>query len=231
MRKIDIYIDGPTEIEMTKLTNENVRGYTFNPTLFKRLGVTNYIEHCQKVLALSRNLPLSLEVIGDNYDQMVSQANQLSALGQNVYVKIPISYTSGISTIDTIKTLVKSRVNLNITAVFTVDQIRLILPEIKDTKTIISVFAGRLYDIGLDAAIITREISKLVKNNSSCRLLWASPRMHYDSITAENVGCDIITMTSAMYKKMSMLGKSPEDYSLDTVRMFYNDAVESGFKV
>ena len=231
MSNIQIYIDGPTEYEMKELVGKNISGYTFNPTLFKNLGVKDYLGHSKKVLKISNNLPVSLEVIGDNYEDIVSQAKELASLGSNVFVKIPITYTSGVSTLDTIKTLADQNINLNITAIFTLDQIREILPDLRDTKTIISVFAGRIYDIGLDASKILSEISSFIHENSNCDLLWASPRMHYDLITAEKAGCDIITMTNAMYKKLSLINKTPEEYSLETVKMFYEDAVSSGFKI
>ncbi len=231
MSQIDIYIDGPSMNEMDKLADEKISGYTFNPTLFKTLGVADYIEYSKTVLRCAQNLPVSLEVIGDTYEKMIHQGRKLSSLSPNVIVKIPISYTSGNSTIDTIKTLVSDQINLNITAVFTLNQIREILPSIRETHTIISVFAGRLYDVGIDAAERIKEMSEFVRNNSNCRILWASPRMHYDYLTAQRVGCHIITMTSSMYKKMELLGKSPEQYSKETVIMFYNDAKASGFKI
>ena len=231
MSNIQIYIDGPTEDEMKELVGKNISGYTFNPTLFKNLGVKDYLGHSKKVLEISNNLPVSLEVIGDNYEDIVSQAKELASLGSNVFVKVPITYTSGVSTLDTIKTLVDQNINLNITAIFTLDQIKEILPTLRDTKSIISVFAGRIYDIGSDASEKLSEISSFIHENSTCDLLWASPRMHYDLITAEKTGCDIITMTNAMYKKLSLLNKTPEEYSLETVKMFYEDAVSSGFKI
>ena len=231
MGQIEIYIDGPSEAEMVELADKNISGYTFNPTLFKNLGVVDYIAYSKVVLSLAKNLPVSLEVIGDSYDKMIVQGRKLSSLGSNVIVKIPISYTSGASTLEAIKTLSDEQINLNITAVFTLNQIKRILPYISETNTIISVFAGRLYDIGIDASESIKEMSNFVRNNSNCRLLWASPRMHYDCLTAERIGCHIITMTSNMYKKMSLLAKSPEDYSKETVRMFYRDAVNSGFEI
>ena len=231
MSQIDIYIDGPSETEMAELVEKNIGGYTFNPTLFKNLGIVDYIAHSKVVIGLARNLPVSLEVIGDSYEKMVVQGRKLSSLGPNVVVKIPISYTSGIPTIDAIKTLTEEQINLNITAVFTLRQIKKILPYISETNTIISVFAGRLYDVGIDASESIKEMSHFVRNNSNCRLLWASPRMHYDCITAEKIGCHIITMTSNMYKKMGLLGKEPEDYSQETVEMFYRDAIKSGFEI
>jgi transaldolase len=231
MKNIKIYIDGPTQDEMIELSGKDIAGFTFNPTLFKSLGVTDYLSHSKVVQSFSNGLPISLEVIGDNYQDMISQARVLSSLGDNVYVKIPITYTSGKSTIDTIIKLSEEGVNLNITAIFTLEQVEKIMSCLSDTSSIISVFAGRIYDVGLDAKSVMRDIASYIHDNSQCRLLWASPRMHFDLISAEEVGCDIITMTSSMYKKTSLLGKAPEQYSLETVKMFYDDAVASGFKI
>ena len=231
MIDLQIYLDGPTQNEMKELSNTGIAGYTFNPTLFKNLGVKDYLSHSKVMQKIANGLPISLEVIGDNYEEMVAQGGRLAALGSNVFVKIPITYTSGESTLDTIITLTENGINLNITAVFTIEQIKKILPIIQDTNTIISVFAGRLFDIGLDAKKLMAEMSEYIHDNSQCRLLWASPRMHYDAISAKDIDCDIITMTSSMYKKMSLIGKTPEEYSVETVKMFFNDAQASGFKL
>ena len=231
MSDLQIYIDGPTEDEMKELSSADISGFTFNPTLFKNLGVKDYLGHSKEIQKIANGLPISLEVIGDNYEEVVSQGRRLAALGSNVFVKIPITYTSGESTLDTITTLSEDSINLNITAVFTIEQIKKILPTIKDTNAIISVFAGRLFDIGLDAKKLMKEMSEYIHDNSQCSLLWASPRMHYDAISAQDVDCDIITMTNSMYKKMSLIGKTPEEYSVETVKMFYNDALASGFKL
>ena len=216
---------------MIELSDKDIAGFTFNPTLFKSLGVKDYLDYSKEVQRNSNGLPISLEVIGDNYEDMVSQGKILSSLGDNVYVKIPITYTSGNSTLDVISTLSKEGVNLNITAIFTMKQIEKILPSIQTTNSIISVFAGRIYDVGIDAKIIMREMASYIHENSKCSLLWASPRMHFDAISAQDTGCDIITMTSSMYKKMSLIGKSPEQFSLETVKMFYDDAIASGYKL
>ena len=228
---IKIYIDGPTQDEMIELSGQDIAGFTFNPTLFKSLGVTDYLSHSKEVQRISNGLPISLEVIGDNCEDMISQGRILSSLGDNVYVKIPITYTSGKSTLDTIITLSEEGINLNITAILSIQQIEKILPSIKNTYSIISVLAGRIYDIGFDAKIIMKDIASYVHENSQCSVLWASPRMHFDALSAQEADCDIITMTNSMYKKMSLLGKSPEQYSLETVKMFYDDAVASGFKL
>mgnify|MGYP000103030568 CR=1 FL=1 len=230
MSKINIYIDGPSENEMNDLFDMDISGFTFNPTLFKSLGVKDYLGYSQKIQKLSNGLPISLEVVGDTYEEMVFQGKKLASLGSNVFVKIPITYTSGESTIEVIKTLSMEGINLNITAIFTFLQIKEVLPTLKNTNSIFSVFAGRLYDIGIDAKEFMKEMSLYIHENSRCKILWASPRMHYDVITAQSSNCDIITMTNSMYKKMSLLGKTPEEYSLETVKMFFNDAQVSGYK-
>lgn len=231
MSNLHIYIDGPTQEEMIEMSNESISGFTFNPTLFKNLGVTDYLDYSKRMQQISGSLPISLEVIGDTYEEIVIQGRKLAELGSNVYVKIPITYTSGESSLESIKTLSEEGINLNITAVFTIEQIKHILPTIKDSNAIISVFAGRLFDVGLDAKKIMQEMAEYIHSNSNCSLLWASPRMHYDAISAEDINCDIITMTYAMYKKMSLIGKSPEEYSVETVKMFFDDAQASGFKL
>ena len=228
---IKIFADGPTIDEMTILKTSSISGYTFNPTLFKKLKVTNYLEFCKKIKNVSGNKSISLEVIADEFNEMVMQARILSKLGRDVYVKIPISFTSGKSTVDVIKTLTNENIRLNITAIFTLDQINAILPYIKNASCILSIFGGRIFDLGLDAVDITGEISEMVHANSNCKVLWASPRMVYDIINACDAHCDIITMQSSLIKKLSLFGKTPNEYSMDTVRMFYNDATESGYKL
>jgi len=228
---IQIYIDGPSEQEMKELNDDKIKGYTFNPSLFKSLGVKDYLAHSKKILELSNGLPTSLEVIGDSYNELISQSKKLKSLGNNVYVKIPISFTNGESTLDVIKYLVGEGVKLNITAIFTLNQIEHILPVLKNSNAIISVFAGRLYDIGINAAPLLKEMATYIHSNSDCNLLWASTRMHYDYITANECNCDIITMSTPMYKKINLIGKDPLDYSLETVKMFFKDAKESNYKI
>ena len=228
---IQIYLDGPTLEEMKNSSDSKVSGYTFNPTLFRNLGVDNYLNHSKVIQIASDNKPISLEVIGDTFDEMVFQAEKLFSLGQNVYVKIPITYTSGKTTLGVIEHLIAKNINLNITAVFTIEQIKHILPVIKESETIISVFAGRIFDIGINANKIMKKASSYIHDNSNCKVLWASPRMHYDVINASESGCDIITMQTSMYNKIYLIGKSPTDYSRETVSMFFQDAKASGYKV
>jgi len=228
---IQIYADGPTLEEIDGFDKNLIKGYTFNPTLFKMLGVINYLGHCEKLLKTCDTLPVSLEVFADEEDEMIRQAKILGALGKNVYVKIPITNTSGESTVNVLKGLVNEGIKLNITAIFTKIQVEEILPSLSKTESIISIFSGRIFDIGLNAVDITGEISEMVHANSNCKVLWASPRMVYDIINACDANCDIITMQSSLIKKLSLFGKTPNEYSMDTVKMFYNDAAESGYKL
>ena len=228
---IEIYADGPTLEEITGFDKSLIKGYTFNPTLFKMLRVTDYVGHCKKLLKTCDTLPVSLEVFADEKDEMIRQAKILGSFGENVYVKIPITNTSGESTLNVIKALVDVGIKLNITAIFTKTQVEEILPLLSKTESIISIFSGRIFDIGLDAVEITGEISELVHGHSDCKMLWASPRMVYDIINACNAHCDIITMQSSLIKKLPLFNKTPEEYSLNTVKMFYDDAVASRYEL
>ena len=225
----EIYCDGPTLEEMAGHDSDVVRGYTFNPTLFRGLGVVDYASHSRKVVDGCRGLPVSLEVFSDDEEGMVEQAVKLSEFGDNVFVKIPITYTTGESTVRVLEELAGRGIKLNVTAVFSLEQTQGVLPVLRDAGAIISVFAGRLFDIGRDAVEDTREISEAVHDESNCRSLWASPRMSYDLKNAAAAKCDVITMSAALIQKLKLFGKTPIEYSLDTVKMFYGDAVASGY--
>ena len=144
-------------------------------------------------------------------------------------VLFPITFTSGESTKEVVKILSKEGVNLNITAVFTIGQVQNILPLMSDSNSIISVFSGRLFDIGENAVDVTRKIADFIHNNSKCSILWASPRMIYDLINACEAHCDIITMPPSLLGKIPLIGKAPEEYSLETVKMFFSDAESSNY--
>ncbi len=228
---INIYADGPTLEEIETLGRDMICGYTFNPTLFRVLKVTDYLGHCRKVLDVCGDVPVSLEVFADDTDGMIRQAGILSELAANVYVKIPITFTSGQSTRPVVDALAERSIKLNITAIFSKNQTIEILPPLRDQEAIISVFSGRLFDIGVDAVEATREIAEYVHGESNGKVLWASPRMVYDIKNAAMANCDIITMQSALIKKCALFGKSPEQYSLETVKMFYRDAVDSKYEL
>ena len=227
--KTQIYLDGASEKEILDTYNENINGYTFNPTLFKNLGVQDYISHSKKLVKLVNGKSISLEVTGDDKHTIIKQALILSNMGDNVSVKIPITLTNGQYTTDIINDLIKKNVRLNITAIFTIDQIKEIIDYMSKTDSIISVFAGRLYDIGIDAKEKMSEMGNFIHENSNCKILWASPRMSYDLFAANEVNCDIITMSMPLYKKLNLFNKDPAEYSLETVKMFFEDAKNSGY--
>lgn len=228
---IDIYLDGPQIDELDQYSDDNISGYTFNPSLFRSNHAENYIEHSKMILSKIRTKPVSLEVIADDFEEMISQAIKLDSLAENVYVKIPITNTKAEYTLPVLKELVKKNIKMNITAIFTLDQVEKIIGEIKNTSSIISIFSGRIFDIGIDAVPITREISKFVHSNSKCKTLWASTRMVYDLFNAQKSECDIITMPLSFVKKIALFDKSPEKYSLETVKMFYDDAVKANYSI
>ena len=229
--KIKLFADGLKPDQFDLDFGIEIDGFTFNPSIFKNHGAKDYLEYSKQLVSKSKNKPISLEVFADNKKEMIDQANILNKLGKNIFIKIPITYTNQEFTVDVLKSLVEEDIKINLTAIFTLEQIKKVLPIVKDTKTILSVFAGRIYDSGIDASELMKEICDLVNTQSSCEVLWASPRMSYDYIIASNVGAKIITMQPEQIKKIKLFGKNLNDYSLETVKQFYNDANSSGFKI
>ena len=229
--KIKLYADGPTSEQINQEYPLKIDGYTFNPSLFKKNGAKDYLEYSKKIINECNDKPVSLEVFADDEENMIRQGKLLNSLGKKIFVKIPIVYTNGESTLNVIKTLVDEGIKLNITAIFLLDQIQKILPTIKNTSAILSIFAGRLYDSGIDAKEKMVEINNYVHQNSSCLTLWASTRMAYDYVTANSIQTDIITMQIDHIKKLSLIGTNPQEYSIKTVKQFYEDAQTSGFKI
>ncbi len=230
MTKTKLFIDGPNFDEI-QLFKKQVDGFTFNPSLFKKLGAEDYMDFTKKILQFTDEKSVSIEVIGDDEETCFNQALKISKISNNISVKIPIIYTNGQSTINLIEKLVNEKIKLNITAIFTIEQIQKIINAVKNTNTILSIFAGRIFDIGKDANKEFLEMSNFIKGESNCLSLWASCRMPYDYINAQNSNADIITMPSSMIKKISFFGKDPLEYSKDTVKMFYKDAKDSNFKI
>ena len=230
-KSIELYADGLNLEEFGKDYGIKIDGYTFNPSIFRKNGAKDYLEYSKKVVEKSENKPLSLEVFADDTNEMIKQAKILSSLSKNIFVKIPITFTNGKFTLEVLKELVKLKIKLNVTAIFTIDQIKEISPILKQSNSILSVFAGRIFDCGKDANMDMREICDYVNKNSDCKVLWASPRMAYDYINAINCGAKIITMQLSQIKKLKMFKKNLSDYSLDTVKQFYKDAKESGYKL
>ena len=225
-----IFLDGPNLKQIRVI--KNVNGYTFNPSLFKKLGAKNYLQFVNQIKKITKKKDLSIEVIGDDYKSCFDQAIRISKIDRNIRVKILICYSNGKSTKKLIKDLNNLKIKMNITAIFTIKQIRSILPILKKTNTILSIFSGRLYDIGIDAAAEFKNISNYVHKNSKCKTLWASCRMPYDLVTAKKSKADIITIApDLLIKSKKLFGYSPVKYSIDTVRGFLKDAKKSNFKI
>ena len=229
-KKITLFCDGPKINEINTKLPLSVDGYTFNPSLFRKNNAKDYLDYAKGILEKCGDKPVSLEVISDTKDDMIRQGIILGKLKENVYVKVPIVFSNGKSTKEVIKELVKQNIKLNITAIFTLDQIKDIISDIKDTKTILSIFVGRIFDSGIDGKKIIEEMNSFIKENSKCKSLWASTRMPYDIINAIKTKTDIITMPFDQINKLSKFGKKQDDYSIETVKQFYEDALKSGFK-
>ena len=226
-KKIGLYLDGPTFQEIKDF--KNVDGYTFNPSLYKKLKAENYIEFTKELVSKTNNKPISIEVIADDDENCIRQGEKISKLGNSIYVKIPVIFTSGQSRRKTIKSLVDRNIKLNITAIFKISQVREILPILKNSKAILSIFSGRIFDIGLDAKKVFSEMTKYIHENSNCKVLWGSCRMSYDYILAQQCDADIITMQPSLIKKIAMFGKDSLEHSKDTVKGFFDDAKSAGF--
>jgi transaldolase len=230
---IKIFADGAVLDDVSKLLAHGVvRGFTTNPTLMAKAGIKDYLGFARQFLAASNKLPVSFEVFADDHDNMVRQAKILSGLGENVYVKIPVTNTKGESSRDAIAELSREGVKLNVTAVFTPRQIEHVLSAFEPRATaIISVFAGRIADAGVDPQPIIKTAVDMAHNMPNIEILWASCREIYSVVLAAEVGCQIITVPNDMLKKLEMFGRDLTDISLDTVKMFYNDASSSGFRL
>jgi transaldolase len=229
--KIDIYADVLEIKQIQSLKNEDwIKGFTTNPTLIRKGGAKDYLLFAEEASRISGNFPLSLEVVADDSDQMYRQAKKLSELGNNIYVKIPITNTRGESSLSLVNKLAGEGVNINITAIMTIEQIQLINKIVKtENECILSVFAGRIADTGIDPVPYMSKIKKIIGQRKEFKLLWASPREILNLIQAEEVGCDIITATQEILQKINLLGKNLEVFSLETVQMFRNDALAAGY--
>ena len=231
--KTEIYCDS-ADLETIKKLNSNtlVKGFTTNPSLMRLAGAKSYKNYSLKLLEICNRKPISLEVFGDNFDQMFNQANIINSWGNNVYVKIPVVNSKGIFSGKVISALSKNGVKLNITAVYTINQVKKIIKRInKDSKIIISIFSGRMGDIGKDPIPIIKESVRLTKRLRNVKILWASTREPYNYLQAKNCGCSIITMPAAIIEKISKFGKTYQELTLDTVKKFLKDSRDSNFKI
>jgi len=228
-----IFCDSADYATIKKLNNNSlVSGFTTNPSLMKLSGAKNYKNYSLKLLKVCKKKAISLEVFGDTFDQMLRQAMIINSWGKNVYVKIPIVNSKGLYSGKVINVLSKKGIKLNITAVYTVKQVKKILKSInKNSKTIISIFSGRMSDVGKDPIPIIKESVRLTKKLKNLKILWASTREAYNYLQAKNCECSIITMPPSIIEKISKFGKTYQELTLDTVKKFLQDSKKSNFKI
>tara|TARA_B100000900_G_scaffold384972_1_gene374264 strand:+ start:72 stop:782 length:711 start_codon:yes stop_codon:yes gene_type:complete len=233
IKKTKVFADGADIETFKSLNNDNmIEGFTTNPTLMKSAGVKDYKKFALDLLEIVKVKEISFEVFADDLYEMEDQAREISSWAKNVAIKIPISNTKGESAYKVVSNLTKDKIKCNVTAVFTKDQWIKIKNNIDiDSNLIISIFAGRIADTGIDPVPIMQEAVKSFNNYKNVEILWASPREVLNYYQAQDIGCHIITMPNNLIQKLKLYNKNLSDYSLETVKMFYNDAVKSGFKI
>ena len=231
--KIKFFADGADLKDFRKLSkNRLVSGFTTNPSLMRKSGIKNYLSFAKKVLKLIRVKPVSFEIFADDIKEIEKQALKISKLGKNVFVKIPIINTKKKSNAKLIAKLNKQGVKINVTAVFTLKQTTSLFKLISGkTEIIISVFAGRIADTGLDAQFEMKKHLVKCKTKRNIKILWASVREVYNLVEADNIGCHIITVPPSILSKTKNFNKNLENYSQETVKMFFDDAKKSGYSL
>ena len=231
--KTKIFCDSADFKTIKRLSNHPlVSGFTTNPSLMRQSGANNYKAYSLKLLKVCKKKPISFEVFGDTEKQMLHQAMIINSWGKNVYVKVPVVNSKGFFSGKVIKKLSGKGIKLNITAVYTVNQVKKILQNLnKNSKTIISIFAGRMADAGKDPLPIIKKSVDLTKGMKKVEILWASTREAYNYLQAKDCECSIITMPPAIIKKISSFGKTYKTLTLDTVKTFLQDSRNSNFKI
>lgn len=231
---IEIYADGADVESFMNLNSKTfVKGFTTNPSLMKKSGVKNYTDFAKDLLSKINDKPISFEVFADDFESMEFQAKKIASWGQNVFVKIPITNTKGDSSKILIRTLNKNfRIPCNVTAIFTLEQVQSIVDVVNDTTPLIlSIFAGRIADSGIDPLPIIKKAIDIAKNKKNIKILWASTREVFNIFQANKINCHIITVPNEILKKIECVGKDQNSFSLETVADFYNDAKSAGFKI
>jgi transaldolase len=231
--RVKVFADGADRAGMLEMyAKPFIRGFTTNPTLMRKAGVGDYRAFAAEVLAAIPDRPISFEVFSDELDEMERQAREIARWGENVNVKIPVTNTRGEPTYDLVGRLAHDRIHVNVTAVFTLEQVREIAGRLhRDTPAFVSVFAGRIADTGRDPVPHMAEAKGLLRGLPRAELIWASPREVLNVFHAEEAGCDVITVTNDLLAKLAGLGKDLAAFSLDTVKMFRDDAVKAGYRL
>ena len=231
--KVKLFADGADKKGMLEMYDSPfISGFTTNPTLMKVAGITDYKSFAQDILTYIKDKPISFEVFSDEFDEMEKQALEIASWADNIYVKIPITNTRSESSVDLINILSSKNVKINVTAMMTVTQVQSVLPGLlKGPGGYVSVFAGRIADAGYDPLPVMREVVDILINYPNIKLIWASPRELYNVVQADSIGCHIITATNSILNKLPTLWKDLNQFSLETVQMFYNDAKAAGYKL
>ncbi len=230
---VKVFSDGAVLETMLKdLQTGLVTGFTTNPSLMKKAGISSYIGFAKEVLAKITDYPVSFEVFADDLASMEKEAEKIASLGDNVYVKIPVTTSTGESTCPLIQKLSAKGIKLNVTAIFTIEQTQAVVDHLTaGVPAIVSVFAGRITDTGVDPMPIMEEALRICRQKEGVELLWASPRETYNIYQADQLGVDIITCTTDLIAKLPLQGKDLKDYSLETVQMFLKESTSLGFKI
>ena len=235
MNKINIYLDGADIDDVKELSSQEIiKGFTSNPSLMTKSGITNYNDFIIKFLSVSNNKPVSFEVVSDDFNEMEREANKINSYAENIYVKIPITNSKGDSSLPLISKLLQNKFKLNITAILTEKQLDGLINILSDNDdVIVSYFAGRVADTGVDPVPVLQRLKEKILNKKllKTKILWASPREVFNIYQAEEIGVDIITVTKSLIDKLSLKNKNLEAYSLETVKMFLNDAIKSNLKI
>jgi transaldolase len=231
--KVKIFADGADKSGMLEMYSKPfIKGLTTNPTLMKKAGITDYRAFCKDILTSIKDKPLSFEVFSDDFFEMERQALEIASWGENVYVKIPVTNTKQEACYALVKKLALQKVKLNVTALMTLDQVSNVVASLDpNVPSYVSVFAGRVADTGYDPVPMMAKAVNILKSAPASELIWASPRELLNIFQADDVGCHVITVTNDILKKLSLVGYDLDQYSLDTVKMFYKDAVDAGFKL
>ena len=223
--KVRIFADGADKQGMLEFyRNPHIKGFTTNPTLMRKAGIADYETFARDILSVIPDRSISFEVFADDFDEMERQARRIAPWGKMVSVKIPITNTKRESSISLVRKLSHEGIALNVTAMFTLQQVRDVVAAVKGgAPCFVSVFAGRIADTGRDPVPLMAEAVKLLKEAPNTALIWASPRELLNIFQADDIGCHVITVTNDILKKLSLVGKNMDDYSLETVKMFYDD--------
>ena len=228
---VKLFADGAEKAGMLEMyAKPYIKGFTTNPTLMHKAGLTDYRGFAKSIVEAIPDRPISFEVFSDEFDEMERQAREITTWGENVYVKIPVTNTRRDPAYALVRRLSHEGVKLNITAILTLEQVREVAGAVRGgAPACISVFAGRIADTGRDPVPLMAEAVDILRTASSAELIWASPRELLNIFQADDIGCHIITVTNDILKKLALVGKDLGDYSLDTVKMFYDDGRKAGF--